>query len=438
MNKFIIRIIVGCLYSINALSYAQPMENQPVTLQNLLTLQPEDMSNIMSNGGALTITGSGTIHFLQAFFYSDSSCTTLLGVASAIDNTSGITFTNGATVTVNSSSVYQLANNQGITTGNIACMKLYVDGGNESSNGVSCQSFTDETCSGSTCTSSQTKSIGWGTSPTACATRYAYIGNIGGGVSKCTVDSSTGALSSCASTGSGFDGPTYTATNNSYLYAANAYNSTTSKCAISSADGSLSNCSTTGSGFNGAQGVTPNNSYTYISNTNTTSISQCTVSASTGALSACGTTGSFSGPSGGLSISSSGYGYVANQGSSSVTKCTLNPSTGALSSCSSTGSGFNACYQVTLNNGYAYIANFGNSTVSQCTVNSLDGSLSDCATTGSGFNGPVGIGFNNGYAYVVNYNIGAVVQCTVSGLDGTFSACTATSGFAAPFGISFY
>jgi hypothetical protein len=202
MNKFIIRIIVGCLYSINALSYAQPMENQPVTLQNLLTLQPEDMSNIMSNGGALTITGSGTIHFLQAFFYSDSSCTTLLGGASAINNVTGMTFSTGQTVNINSSSVYQLANNQGITTGNIACMQVFLNGSNLSPSGISCQSFTDETCTGTTCTSNQTKSVNWISNPTPCRTQYAYIPNRAPNtVSQCTVDSSTGALSSCGTTG---------------------------------------------------------------------------------------------------------------------------------------------------------------------------------------------------------------------------------------------
>lgn len=70
--NILLSIVIACLYSVDALSQLQSMQDaihdQPITLQNILMTQPENMRDVMSGGGALTITGGGTIHFLQAFF----------------------------------------------------------------------------------------------------------------------------------------------------------------------------------------------------------------------------------------------------------------------------------------------------------------------------------------------------------------------------------
>jgi hypothetical protein len=441
--KIFLSVIIACLYSVDALPHLQSMQDvihdKPVTLQNILTTQPEDMSGIMSSGGALTITGSGTIHFLQAFFYSDTGCTTLLGAASAIDNVSGMTFTSGQTVSVNSSSVYQLANNQGITTGNIACMKLYVDGRNQSPSGVSCQSFTDESCSGTSCTSSQTKSVSWASGPTACATRYAYVVNsTANTVSKCTVNASTGALSGCASTGSGFTGPLGVNIINSYGYVTNnSPANTVSFCAVSASDGSFSNCSSPTS-MNDPGQMTINAKYAYFPSLSGNNVTQCTIipdisNLSTSPFSSCTTpVDPVLTNAQGIEINQ-GFAYVSNALGSIVSKCTVSTSDGLLSSCASTGSGFDGPRGIGLNNGFAYIANGNASTVTKCTISAVNGTLSSCASTGSGFSAPRDIAINNGFAYVTNSGANSVTKCTVNSSTGALASCAPTgSGFTAP------
>ena len=442
--KILLSVVIACLYSVDALSYLQSTQDtihdKPVTLQNILTTQPEDMSDIMSSGGALTITGSGTIHFLQAFFYSDTGCTTLLGAASAIDNVSGMTFSSGQTVNINSSSVYQLANNQGITTGNIACMKIFLNGSNQSPDGISCQSFTDINCSGTDCVSNQTKSVSWASGPPACQSQYAYFTNFNNNtVSQCAVNSSTGTLSSCSTTGSGFQVPYGISIINGYAFIANAGASTVSKCSVNPSTGALSSCASTGSNFNAPSSATINGPYFYTENFNNSTIEQCSVNASSGALSSCNSTGSgFGAPQAGMSINN-GYAYVPNSnGNNTVSICSVSSSTGAFSNCSTT-SGFTNPNGVTTSNGYAYVANYDNNTISLCTINSSTGALSGCTTTGSGFSGPNGIGILNGYAYIENYSNSTVSVCAVNSSTGALSGCTTTgSGFSGPSGIGFF
>ena len=201
--------------------------NRLLTLKKILIPVAHDESNYYANpftaaGGSLTITGSGTIRFIQAIFYSDTGCTNFLGAASAIDNVSGASFTSAQTIRLNSSSIYQLANNQSIATENIACMKLFLTGSNQSSQGISCQSFTDISCSGTQCTSAQTKNVTWSSNPTPCGTRYLYVPNTANNtVSKCAINNSSGLLSGCATTGSGFSSPRGIALNNYYAYVVN-------------------------------------------------------------------------------------------------------------------------------------------------------------------------------------------------------------------------
>lgn len=435
--KSLISVVIACLYSVDTLAHLQSMQNDmhdtPVTLHNILTTQPDHMSNIMSEGGALTITGSGTIHFLQAFFYSDTGCTTLLGSASTIDNVSGKVFSSGQTVYINPSSVYQLAHNQGITTGNIACMKLYINGSNQSPNGVSCQSFNDETCSGTTCTSNQTKYVDWVSSPTVCATQYAYVANGGTtSVSQCQVNSSTGALSSCSTITAGITNPYGIALNNNYAYVANSAQNSVSLCTVTASTGALTCSGTTGSGFSSPRMVALNQGFAYVANNTGGTVTKCTVNASTGALSSCAvTSGGFNNPRG-ISFNN-GFAYVTNNGGSTVSQCTVSASTGEFSGCASTGSGFTKPTGIAFNNGFAYVVNNSTpSTVSQCGVDSTTGLLSGCASSGGVFTGSsaVGIAINNGFAYVTNNNSNAVRLCAVGPSTGALSGCATTgSGF---------
>jgi len=69
--------------------------------------------------------------------------------------------------------------------------------------------------------------------------------------------SSTGSLSGCTSTGSGFAQPQDIAINpeNTLAYIANNATNSVSVCVIDSVTGSLSNCATVGTGFTNPTGI---------------------------------------------------------------------------------------------------------------------------------------------------------------------------------------
>ena len=86
------------------------INDEQLSLRQLLSLNSNEFNGFgsSSSGGQLTITGTGNIHYLQAFFYSNTACSTLLGQASVIDNGAGFQFSNGQTVSLNPSSTYKL------------------------------------------------------------------------------------------------------------------------------------------------------------------------------------------------------------------------------------------------------------------------------------------------------------------------------------------
>ncbi len=399
---------------------------------------------LSAEAGQMTFTsGSGTIRFLQAFFYSDGACSTLLGEAAVVDNTTGFSFSSSATISFNDSSFYQLANNQGITTASINCMQVFINGGNESPEGVSCQTFDDFTCSGTTCTSSQNKNVSWAASPTFCAARYAYITNSGDDtLSKCDVSDEDGSLSSCASTGSGFSSPSGVALSNGHAYVSNNDVDTLALRTVTASDGSLSGSGTTGSSFSTPSGITINAGYAYVANS--TEVIKCTIKNTTGtppagSLSSCAATASGVTSPSGIAINK-GYAYIANILDNSVYQCTVNTSTGALSSCATTGSGFTFPNNIIVNNNFAYVSNPTQNTVTKCTVNPSTGALSSCASTGSGFTFPNGLAISSGHAYIVN-NTGSetVSECDVDASTGAFSNCSIDeSGFSNPIGIAIF
>lgn len=388
--------------------------------------------NANNVAAGITINGSnGTIRFLKIIFYSDVNCTSPLETASVIDNSQGLPFTSGQTVQLNSSSVFQLANKQGVTPQNIRCMKVFLDASHESSKGIDCQAFTDINCTGTECISNQTKSVDWKSNPTACATtRYAYVANEGSlnRISKCNVSSVDGTLSNCDTTGGTFVRPIGVTINNGYIYVTDGSESTLSKCSVSAADGTLSGCVITGSTFNGPGGMTINNGYAYVANLNGNNVSKCNVSATDGSLDPCGTfNDNFVQPAG--IIFDNNHAYVTNSGDNTVSKCDVSTSDGALSNCEKTGSTFSFPTGITSDNGYIYVANSANSTISKCDINTTDGTLSGCGVISDDtFSFPVGVTINNGYAYVANYDDSTVSKCAVSTSDGALSDCRTTDG----------
>jgi len=429
LYKKILLLTMGLLTNVAAFTAPESIDN--TTLQQALkqSWHPYRELSLGSSGGQLVITGNGTLRFLRLFFYSDTTCSTRLGDASIIANAQGFLFTDGQSISINPSSVYKLANNQGIATDNIACMEVFLDGSNQSSDGVSCQQFTDETCSGTTCTSEQIKNVTWQTNPTMCATRYAYVTNYNNKtISKCTVSDIDGALSDCVSTGSGYNKPIGIAVNDAYAYITNYANKTVTKCNANAANGSLTNCTSTGSAYNKPEGVGVSNGYVYVLNGSGNTVTKCNISVTDGTLENCASTGSDFNKPKGIGINNS-YAYITNYKAKTITKCDVSTSDGSFSNCASTGGSYNKPKGIELNNGYAYVILNNAKTVTQCTVSPDDGSLSNCTETGTGFSKPVGLRVSKGYAYVSDQS-SKVFKCTVNASTGAFSDCASTgSGF---------
>lgn len=374
------------------------------------------------NGAAITMSGAGTTRFLQFFFY-ETGCSTLLGASSIIDNSSGLPFSNGQTVSFDSGSIYTIATNVEVTPSQVGCMKVYMDGGAQSTSGISCQTFSSESCSGSTCNSNQgANSATWGT-PTACATRYAYISQFN-----------------------------TNSTQNIY------------RCQIES-NGTLDNCELTGPSplKNATLGSTVSNGYIYISNNpaSTPQVSYCPVVAATGlvdtTLSNCRTASepsgvTFKGPKG-VTISA-GYAYLLDGASSSnLYPCVVSPSHSSPGMTCSSGidSGLDDPRGIAMNNGYLYISNnaggLGNGTISICQVSdgAVVGSCSTASVATAYADSPRGVAVYNNYLYFVNDTVtgtgGAITSCSIN-TDGTLGTCADTgsgiSAFGNPQGIAIY
>ena len=219
-----------------------------------------------------------------------------------------------------------------------------------------------------------------------------------------------------------------------YAYVTDAGNFV-SVCRVSGSPPTLSSCATSGSGFNNPTGIAVSGGYAYVANNNAGSVSVCPVNPSTRALvSADCTSGSgFTNPRG-IAVSG-GYAYVADNGGS-VSVCRVSGAPPTLSSCATSGSGFTNPAGIAVSGGYAYVADNGGRSVSVCRVSGAPPTLSSCATSGSGLTDPAGIAVSGGYAYVADSG-GSVSVCRVSGSPPTLSSCaTSGSGFSSPFGIA--
>ena len=130
------------------------------------------------NAGDLTITGaSSTIKHIEFLFSDRADCspgtppTTAYTMVTPIIDSTGLTFTAGQTINFNANAIYQLITSISTTgtapSGN-QCMQVYLT--DDSTNGVSCVSYSDLTCSDitQTCSSSSTNTATWVANPTAC------------------------------------------------------------------------------------------------------------------------------------------------------------------------------------------------------------------------------------------------------------------------------
>lgn len=285
---------------------------------------------------------------------------------------------------------------------------------------------------------------------------FAYVTNPHNNtVSLCQVNHTSGALSGCTSTGSGFGSPDYLSLSpdNSvprHAYIANFLNSNIILCTADSITGQLSSCAQTGPSFLDARVIILNSAMTfaYISGDGGSgNVTQCSIDSTTGALSNCVFTGSGFLASSGMALNPAGtIMYVTSSNFSTlsyVSRCAVDPVSGALTNCVTTGSGFSVPARITLNTTgtFAYITNQGTSNITLCEIDQTNGDLNNCTTTGTGgvFSqfGNLAMNISDTLAYVPNSSTNIVSLCTVN-VDGTLSGCANSggTGFNFPQGIT--
>ncbi len=479
----IIGLCVNASLANAAAATANTALDTSVGLHSLLSVIPSALLTPYAAQMQLT-TNSGVIHQAQLRFYSSADCspgpsnTNVLGNFSIVDNgddaLAGVTFNASNTIAVSATGAYIAATATTSNVSNIACMQVYLDGGNESPNGASCQNFA-ESCGGGTCTTTtSTPLVPWSNNPTACATRYAYVANKGGMVntnantiSTCTISASTGLLSDCTSSNALLNMPQGIDVNNGFLYSSNEGSGTdVTQFQVSAADGSLGT-SAANHTFNQSTDVTLNGQYAYVTlNTPSNNLIQCTVNQnqlapSTPQLSNCsvsGATQNFSYPAG--IAFNAGYAYIANNypnnNNPTVTQCNVNPNTGVLSNCSQENISnylwvlnFNV-NSLTINNGYVYLTSKDSNILLSCPIQK-GGSLTSCSQMNYGnpqaTSAPGALGFfsnssdGNDYAYLSDFLNDYIYRCTINLSNGTLQKCTQItddSDFNAPSGIAIY
>lgn len=245
---------------------------------------------------------------------------------------------------------YPFSGPWGMATSNIAGSDyVYIaDSGNNTI--VRCNLNADRTLSGCSSVSSYNFK-----SPTSIAiykglsSNYMYIANGGSGfaniIVKCLIQND-GTLTSCgnASTGLAAD-QIGTAVFNNYLYVASSSTRIVYKCNINSSSGALSSCATTGTGYSVPLSIALDTagSFAYMADAGTNRILVCPVNQSTGDLGACSSTGAPTGSSFGqpASVSITGnWAYVSDYGTNTIFLCTINSDGTLSSSCLSTGTGY--------------------------------------------------------------------------------------------------
>ena len=231
------------------------------------------------------------------------------------------------------------------------------------------------------------------TNPNGVATfrNYVYTANsLVNNIAICSLDKNVATMTCVTDDGGGgvFDTPGTAYISNDYFYTLNTGNDKVIKCDIDSGTGGLLNCTSTGHGFSGPLGsMSIANGYAYIANIGGGYISICPVSATDGTFGVCSKffSTSFVSPN---SVAISGtYAYISESGSGIFT-CAVNPNDGSLSNCLSD----NVLVGVSLNglnilSGYLYANEYLD--IIKCTLGN-NGAVSNCASTGSGFESPGG------------------------------------------------
>ena len=272
--------------------------------------------------------------------------------------------------------------------------------------------------------------------------RFAYVPNFGANgdgtnVSLCLVSSKTGLLSSCETTGSGFDGPTDIILNatKTRAYISNYHGDDVSVCSVDTGSGALSNCTPAGSFGNNSspQGTALNATGTlaYIALDCADEVKWCLVNNDgTFNTNNCGSNTAFNRPSDIILNAKGNQAYVPNRDDNSISICSIDQ-TGALINCQGAGgAGFSAPEGVSLNTSGSrlYVGNDGTDFVSFCSVNPATGLLSNCQPTGGGFNGfgNIGLDPSNTYAYVPNST--TVSVCLINAATGELYNCVDSGG----------
>lgn len=246
-----------------------------------------------------------------------------------------------------------------------------------------------------------------------------FNGSSGTTVSFCSINVTTGILSGCADVdGDGsavFSGPLDVRFDDSFtqVYVSNLANNTVSLCSVNSSTGKFSACATTGNSFTTPAGISLNRAGTraYVSNdASATTVSLCSRNLTTGTLSGCVNAdgdGSavFAGPSSAIFNAAETRVYITNNDGgtgTTVTLCSVNLITGKLSNCQGSGAGAiflsPAFSELNSNNTLIYISNQTGTSVTLCSVNPTTGLLSGCGNAdGDGsavFSGPAHIIFD--------------------------------------------
>jgi hypothetical protein len=239
-----------------------------------------------------------------------------------------------------------------------------------------------------------------------------FVANIGGGISSCAINATTGELSNCINAASPADqihAPDGIAINNSYAYISNSgpeqFNQGVTYCSVSGQ--SLSSCSFVqgDASFSVPSDLAISNGTLYITNfnSNTVQTTYCTIPG--GVPSTVCTSGSGQGTISGTSnllnepegisfaaISSNNYAYFTNHGNNTVTVCQVTSPT-VFSGCFITQGYFSGFGNLAILDSplKAFIPS-GLKNIAICDVNTSDGSLSNCVnSTELSFNNPSGL-----------------------------------------------
>lgn len=280
---------------------------------------------------------------------------------------------------------------------------------------------------------------------------FAYITNRGNNtVSQCSVDSVSGLLSNCATTGNDFNNPVSIKFNSdgSLAYITNDLNTsgTVSKCSVASDTGLLSNCAITGPFFYGPSdiAINPSGSKAYVTSFITSQVYKCDIDPNTDELDNCVTTGSFFAQPTGITLNSQGtFAYVSNVALGSVSLCEIDQMTGLLNSCTEVFQDYQVDPEgVTLNQSgtFLYITNQTDNNVLQCSANPNTGILGICVPTGPLFSGSGAMALNltGTQAYVPDLNSDSASLCTVDMNTNNLTNCSSSggTGFDQPSGIT--